>query len=170
MTTDIRHDVVRLNDVSWNTDADATSPGAPIPDATSLGLSRDERESIIGQLATTPEAKAALRTKSDIYLKTRLEIAAELGTVSKTNAPTIEIRVSEGAALRNDAAVAEAAYRKSVAGMNDWRNEPNEPATRGDAAAPAPAPVPVSTGNARLDAEAAYKRSVDGLNAWRNAR
>lgn len=70
--------------------------------------------------------------------------------------------------IRQDAASAEAAYRKNVDSLNDWRNQPVE---RHDAAAPIPAPTPVpSTGNPALDAEAAYRQSVNNLNAWRNER
>lgn len=166
MVHTFRQDVVP--DIRW----DAGTFDTPIVDENGHGLSREERESIIGQLASTAEAKAALSTKSDVYLKARLEIAAEQAALAKNSSPSIEIRVMGAAALRNDAAMAaasaEAAYRKNVDSLNDWRNQPVE---RHDAATPIPAPTPVpSTGNDALDAEAAYRQSVNNLNAWRNER
>lgn len=71
--------------------------------------------------------------------------------------------------IRQDAASAEAAYRKNVDSLNDWRNQPVERHAAAPIPAPTPSPVP-STGNDALDAEAAYRQSVNNLNAWRNER
>lgn len=69
-------------------------------------------------------------------------------------------------ALRRDAAEADAAYRRSVDRMNDWRldRDAHEPA----------AEAPRASGSAAradaAEAEAAYRRSADRLNAWRDQK
>lgn len=114
---------------------------APRLDSTSLGFTEDAREKMIGEIAARHGAdKATLRTKSDVYLQTRLEIAAS----HDRNAAAVD----ESVVHRNDAQSpgAAPAYAKGF----------NLDTTGSNADADAEA--------------AAYQANVDGLNAWRNER
>lgn len=182
----VRHDVIRLGDV--NLDVSAASR----LDSTSLGFSEDAREKMIGEIAARHGAdKATLRTKSDVYLQTRLEIAAShdrnAAAVDAFSTPRSDAQSPDAAPayakgfglnldsadLRAAEAEADAAYQANVNGLNDWRNGPQ---ARLDATGvqssgqPNAHHVHVSTGDARADEDAAYQAHVNGLNDWRNKR
>lgn len=178
----VRHDVIRLSDVNLGTAARL--------DSTSLGFTEDAREKMISEIAARHGSdKATLRTKSDVYLQTRLEIAAshdrnaaavdEFSTPRSDAAPDAAPAYAKGFGLNLDSAdvraaeaEADAAYQANVNGLNAWRNDPQ---ARLDAAGVQSSGRPnahvlVSTGDARADEDAAYQANVNGLNDWRNQR
>jgi hypothetical protein len=178
-----RQDVIRLGDVDLGVAARL--------DSTSLGFTEDAREKMIGEIAARHGSdKATLRTKSDVYLQTRLEIAAShdrnaaavdaFSTPRSDAAPDAQSPTyAKGFGVNHDSAdvraaeaAADAAYRANVNGLNDWRNDPQArlDATGVQSGGQPNAHVHVSTGDPALDEDAAYRAHVGGLNDWRNHR
>lgn len=126
--------------------------------------------------------KLFLETKSDAYLAARLAAMTKdsgpLGTSARQQdydgarydgyGRAIPGTLPMTGASRADAEAADAAYQKSKADLNAWRNAPvvasHDTAGRGDS-------VVASAQSVHADAmaeEEAYRKSVADLNAWRN--
>lgn len=142
-----------------------------------LGWSYDQRreaiQAIIDRYGWTGEKAKEIGGKSDSYLEARIAAIKEADlkdarVEGKLREKVVREQAREKRAAekqaRGDAESAEAAWRKSNANLNAWRDAPplvaeaNNPGGRRD-------------GDDRADAasaQAAYQQSVDRLNGWRS--
>lgn len=163
----IRHDVIHPHEArrSGLTAADRAHNDA----INDLGLSYAERSAAIGAIAghhrMTPAQRDDLAKRSDSYLAERQRlIRGYVGNDARGDERSVPTRAHHAdAELRNDAAAAEAAWRKSVANLNARYDGSAEPPARGNAHLDA-ARLPSARGDAAA-AEQAWHDSVARMNA-----